>query len=151
MCCASSFYGGGYYLLWSQIIPVVTISNWNGAKWALVKLYFQSLIEAILNERNAGVSGGDAGLLSRIQGLGGVDPVNQMPREPNQQPAQGQRKLLPRDRVPSSIPKGGTDGAWVYPSPQMFYNGVYLNFWEWFRRIFDTFMKYCNDYWWNEN
>lgn len=68
--------------------------------------------------------GGDQSILSRIQGLGGLDPVNQMPREPNQQPVPGQRKPLPRDRVPSSIPKGGTDTAWVYPSPQMFYNGA---------------------------
>lgn len=71
-------------------------------------------------------SGGDQGILSRIQGLGGLDPVNQMPREPNQQPVPGQKKPLPRDRVPSSIPKGGTETAWLYPSPQMFYNGAQL-------------------------
>ena len=47
-----------------------------------------------------------------------------MPREPNQQPVPGQKKPLPRDRVPSSIPKAGTGTAWLYPSPQMFYNGV---------------------------
>lgn len=69
-------------------------------------------------------AGGDQGILSRIQGLGGVDPVNQMPREPNQQPVPGQKKPLPRTRVPSSIPKGGTDSAWLYPSPQMFYNAL---------------------------
>ena len=137
LCCACSFYGGGYYLLWSHIIPVDTLSNLNGAKWAQIKLYLQSVIEAILSQWNADVSGGDAGLLSRIQGLGGVDPVNQMPREPNQQPAQGQKKLLPRDRVPSSIPKGGTESAWLYPSPQMFYNGAFLNFWKWFRPTYD--------------
>ena len=72
-------------------------------------------------------AGGEAGLLSRIQGLAGVNPVNQMPREPNQQPSPGQKKLLPKDRVPSSIPKGGTDTAWLYPSPQMFYNGAASN------------------------
>ena len=52
-----------------------------------------------------------------------TDPRNQMPSEPNQQPCPGQRKLLPTARVASGIPKGGTDGTWLYPSPQMFYNG----------------------------
>ena len=35
----------------------------------------------------------------------------------------GQRKLLSTDRINSNIPKGGTDSTWLYPSPQMFYNG----------------------------
>ena len=56
-------------------------------------------------------------------GYGLMDPKNNMPLEPNQQPSAGQRKLLSTDRVHSTIPKGGTRATWVYPSPQMFYNG----------------------------
>lgn len=52
-----------------------------------------------------------------------LDPKNNMPLEPNQQPCPGQRKLLSTQRQASSIPKGGTDSTWVYPSPQMFFNG----------------------------
>ena len=47
-----------------------------------------------------------------------------MPIEPNQQPFPGQRKYISVDRQDSTIPKGGTESTWVYPSPQMFYNGV---------------------------
>ena len=46
-----------------------------------------------------------------------------MPLEPNQLPCPGQRKPLPTERVPSSIPKGGTESTWVFPSPQMVFNG----------------------------
>ncbi len=53
-----------------------------------------------------------------------VDSRNQMPREPNQQPCAGQRKVISSHRELSTIPKGGTDTAWLYPSPQMFYNGA---------------------------
>ena len=53
-----------------------------------------------------------------------LDPKNNMPLEPNQQPCPGQKKLLPTDRMQSTIPKGGTDSTWVYPSPQMFFNGA---------------------------
>ena len=47
-----------------------------------------------------------------------------MPLQPNQQPFPGQRRPISTEREQSSIPKGGTDEAWVYPSPQMFYNGA---------------------------
>ena len=57
---------------------------------------------------------------------GSVDPRNNMPREPNQQPCAGQRQLISTSRLISNIPKGGTQGTWVYPSPQMFYNGKQL-------------------------
>ena len=53
------------------------------------------------------------------------DPRNNMPSEPNQQPFPGQRKPISTMREQSNIPKGGTDATWVYPSPQMFYNGVH--------------------------
>ena len=49
-----------------------------------------------------------------------------MPREPNQQPFPGQRRVISTQRKTSSIPKGGTDSTWLYPSPQMFYNGALL-------------------------
>ena len=49
-----------------------------------------------------------------------------MPREPNQQPFPGQRRVISTHREASNIPKGGTDTAWLYPSPQMFYNGALL-------------------------
>jgi len=54
-----------------------------------------------------------------------VDSRNQMPREPNQQPCAGQRKVISTHRELSTIPKGGTDVTWLYPSPQMFYNGAH--------------------------
>ena len=52
-----------------------------------------------------------------------IDPANMMP-PPNQAPAPGQSAPLPVERVKSTIPKGGTDGTWLYPSPQMFYNSL---------------------------
>lgn len=55
-----------------------------------------------------------------------LDPSNNMPAEPNQQPAPGQKKLLSTERVVSNIPKGNTTSTWVYPSPQMFFNGAHL-------------------------
>lgn len=55
-----------------------------------------------------------------------LDPKNNMPLEPNQQPCPGQKKLLSTNRIHSTIPKGGTESTWVYPSPQMFYNGTLL-------------------------
>ena len=56
-----------------------------------------------------------------------MDPRNNMPREANQQPCAGQRQLISTARLVSNIPKGGTQGTWVYPSPQMFYNGQLLH------------------------
>ena len=47
-----------------------------------------------------------------------------MPMEPKQQPFPGQRKYISVEREASTIPKGGVDSTWVYPSPQMFYNGA---------------------------
>ena len=53
-----------------------------------------------------------------------LDPKNNMPLEPNQQPCPGQRRPLSTERIQSNIPKGGTDSTWLYPSPQMFFNGA---------------------------
>lgn len=55
------------------------------------------------------------------KGKGLLDPTNNMPANPNQQPAPGQAKLLSTARVPSTIPKGGEENTWTYPSPQMFW------------------------------
>lgn len=62
--------------------------------------------------------------LDKLAAYSMLDPTNNMPAEPNQQPFPGQRVPLPTDRQPSSIPKGGTQGTWLYPSPQMFYNAL---------------------------
>lgn len=53
-----------------------------------------------------------------------IDPKNQMPATANQQPSAGQEKPLSTERVQSSIPKGGTESTWLYPSPQMFWNAL---------------------------
>ena len=47
-----------------------------------------------------------------------------MPATANQQPAPGQRVPLETKRVQSTIPKGGTESTWQYPSPQMFWNSL---------------------------
>ena len=59
-----------------------------------------------------------------------MDPTNNMPI-PNAQttarnnlPSSQQQGSLPTERVKSTIPKGGSDETWVYPSPQMFYNAL---------------------------
>ena len=52
-----------------------------------------------------------------------VDSRNNMPVEPNQQPVKGQKQYISTYRLQSNIPKGGSDSTWLYPSPQMFYNG----------------------------
>lgn len=58
-----------------------------------------------------------------------LDPTNNMPREPNQRPWAGQQAPLSTQRVASSIPRGGTADSWLYPSPQMFYNGECMRCW----------------------
>jgi cytochrome c heme-lyase len=58
-------------------------------------------------------------------GASALDPRNNMPAEPNQRPAPGQRAKLSVDRERSTIPKSGSNGGtWTYPSPQMFYNAL---------------------------
>lgn len=52
-----------------------------------------------------------------------IDPSNNMP-PPNQNPSPGQRMSLSINRIQSTIPKGGTDSTWAYPSPQMFFNAL---------------------------
>ncbi len=67
--------------------------------------------------------------LASIQGANVLDPKNNMPLEANQTPCPGQRKPLSIERVASTIPKGGTESTWLYPSPQMVFNG------GWWQRV----------------
>merc|ERR1712188_234463 len=59
-----------------------------------------------------------------------LDPTNMMPPA-NQQPSPGQPFELDTDRQESSIPRGGTDNNWVYPSQQMFWNAMLRKGWRW--------------------
>ena len=52
-----------------------------------------------------------------------IDPRNMMP-PPNQVPSPDQPFKLSTKRQSSSIPKDGTDGTWLYPSEQMFWNAM---------------------------
>lgn len=62
--------------------------------------------------------------LSVLRDADVLDPRNNMPLEPNQLPCPGQRKPLSTERVASTIPKGGTESTWLFPSPQMVFNGA---------------------------
>lgn len=62
--------------------------------------------------------------LDALRGKEVLDPKNNMPLEANQQPVPGQMQPLSTQRMQSTIPKGGTDSTWLYPSPQMFYNAL---------------------------
>ncbi|MCO5611136.1 hypothetical protein L7F22_065386 [Adiantum nelumboides] len=53
-----------------------------------------------------------------------INPANRMPLHANQGPAPGQKESLSTTREKSTIPKGGTDDTWLYPSPQMFFNSL---------------------------
>lgn len=53
-----------------------------------------------------------------------IDTRNNMPATANQLPWPGQKVPLSTERAVSNIPKGGTEGTWVFPSPQMFYNAL---------------------------
>ena len=80
--------------------------------------------QAVYNVYNQRINDPNAPAQSSVvEGLDILDPKNNMPLEPNQQPCPGQKKLISTDRIVSNIPKGGTEASWVYPSPQMFFNG----------------------------
>lgn len=72
---------------------------------------------------SSGSGGSCPSPLAALQSTDLLDPKNNMPLEPNQQPCPGQRVPLSTERLQSTIPKGGTDSTWLYPSPQMFFNG----------------------------
>eukprot|EP00735_Rhodelphis_limneticus_P009391 TRINITY_DN272_c0_g1::TRINITY_DN272_c0_g1_i1::g.1664::m.1664 TRINITY_DN272_c0_g1::TRINITY_DN272_c0_g1_i1::g.1664 ORF type:complete len:278 (+),score=25.09,sp/A5PJG7/CCHL_BOVIN/44.76/2e-64,Cyto_heme_lyase/PF01265.12/1.4e-72 TRINITY_DN272_c0_g1_i1:70-834(+) len=52
-----------------------------------------------------------------------IDPKNMMPPA-NQIPSPGQQEPLSTYRQSSSIPRGGTEETWLYPSEQMFFNAL---------------------------
>lgn len=59
----------------------------------------------------------------------GLNPLNYIPPL-SQEPAPGQTKQLPKERVVSTIPKGPDgDEKWVYPSEQMFFNAMRRKGW----------------------
>ena len=78
----------------------------------------------VYNVYNQRIDDKAAGLQQSYSAI--LDPKNNMPAVANQQPAPGQRDVLSTHRQRSNIPKGGTDTTWLYPSPQMFYNGAPL-------------------------
>ena len=54
-----------------------------------------------------------------------IDPRNRVPIGTNRPGISPQQSVpLSTGRVTSTIPKGGTDATWTYPSPQMFYNAL---------------------------
>lgn len=74
-----------------------------------------------INDPNAPVAQNP---LSSLKDADVLDPRNNMPLEPNQLPCPGQRKILSTERSVSGIPKGGTENTWLFPSPQMVFNGA---------------------------
>ena len=79
---------------------------------------------AVYNVYGQRIDGGSNPLAAAAPAGDLLDPKNNMPLEPNQQPCPGQRRPLSTERIQSNIPKGGTDSTWLYPSPQMFFNGA---------------------------
>lgn len=76
--------------------------------------------KAVYNVYNQRIDGDGAVQQSETE----LNALNNMPRDAAQQPWEGQEGPLSTDRAMSSIPKGGTEGAWQYPSPQMFFNAL---------------------------
>jgi len=68
-----------------------------------------------------------------------INPNNQMPLEPRQQPSEGQPFDLNKDRqvstIPKAEPKDENDKYWVYPSEQMFWNAMIRKGWQWKRAV----------------
>jgi cytochrome c heme-lyase len=88
------------------------------------QVYKNPAVYNVYNQRiNDQAPASSSSPLAGLPGQDVLDPKNNMPLEPNQQPCPGQTKLLSTDRQPSNIPKGGTHSTWTYPSPQMFFNG----------------------------
>lgn len=90
------------------------------------QVYKNPAVYNVYNQRinDPAVAAAVASPLSGLPGQDVLDPKNNMPLEPNQQPCPGQKRLLSTERQASNIPKGGTESTWVYPSPQMFFNGA---------------------------
>eukprot|EP00983_Pelagomonas_calceolata_P068873 1150117-Pelagomonas_calceolata.AAC.6 len=94
--------------------PVLTSSSMQ-SKGPVYDVYGQNINDPNRKSSNP--------VLEALKGTNVLDPRNNMPLEPNQLPCPGQRKQLPTERAVSSIPKGGVNGTWTFPSPQMVYNG----------------------------
>ncbi|KAL4437476.1 hypothetical protein ABPG77_003457 [Micractinium sp. CCAP 211/92] len=90
------------------------------------KVYKNPAVYNVYNQRinDPSTPAASASPLAALPGTDLIDPLNNMPLEPNQQPCPGQRKLLSTERQVSNIPKGGTESTWLYPSPQMFFNAL---------------------------
>lgn len=90
------------------------------------QVYKNPAVYNVYNQRinDPAAAAAAASPLSGLPGQDVLDPKNNMPLEPNQQPCPGQKRLLSTERQASNIPKGGTESTWVYPSPQMFFNGA---------------------------
>lgn len=75
----------------------------------------------IVKSRDERRQDSDGKQAAAVGAAGALDPSNNMPANANQLPAPGQKQALSTDRVQSTIPKGGTESTWSYPSPQMFW------------------------------
>lgn len=53
-----------------------------------------------------------------------LNPLNYMPKNISNKPADHQSVSLPLEREPSTIPRGDGTGNWEYPSPQQMYNAM---------------------------
>lgn len=58
-----------------------------------------------------------------------LDPANNMPKIPEQNP-RGTSPALSTEREVSTIPRADTDGKWIYPSQQMFFNAMQRKNWD---------------------
>lgn len=99
----------------SSACPVVSSNQSTYKNPAVYNVYGQRI-----NDPN---SAANQNPLAGLKNADVLDPRNNMPLEPNQMPCPGQRKPLSTERVASTIPKGGTDSTWLFPSPQMVFNG----------------------------
>jgi cytochrome c heme-lyase len=64
-----------------------------------------------------------------------MDPSNNMPSTPAQQPHPTQSTLLSTSRETSTIPRAASpdskeDAVWIYPSEQMFFNAMKRKQWD---------------------
>ena len=64
------------------------------------------------------------GVVRPRDGTDQLSERNAMPIGLRNRPMTGQLKTLSTERIRSTIPKGGSQDTWTYPSPQMFFNGI---------------------------
>ena len=64
------------------------------------------------------------GVVRPRDGTDQLSERNAMPIGLRNRPMTGQQKPLSTERIRSTIPKGGSQDTWTYPSPQMFFNGI---------------------------